>query len=1020
MEDLDGYGMNLLLVEENNDAILGEYEDVIDEVYTSKISDEEQQTEIFDKGCPIIDLREVTLKPEPIGRGVFGVVYEGCWRGAKVACKQMNTKTMSKEEFQREAGFMRLLGNHPNVVMLVGCAIQDEGYWLIAPYFSNGSVYDYCRTRSDIPLEVICSFARDAAAGVLHLHCEKVVHRDVAARNFLVNSNLGVELSDFGLTSFCNNAHNLSFGPVRHMAPEALRGEGYTTKSDAFAFGVFLWELFTRCKELPWKDRDLRDIAVAVCEGERLKIPSKTPHIIKELIADCWADDPDERPDFYSILLEIEQLAASLRTASERKKKTRKKKKKKKQDALEYYTLSHPERLQELSHRMKNGVEVKRRTYHLLPYFNCFIGSEAVDWLLANTNVETRASACLLGDRLIVNKLIEHVKDKHKRFDDAYLFYRFCDVSTKVVVAGGGFAGSLVARKLQNLCDVTLIDTKEYFEFIPSFPVVSAIPSYGNKIRSMHTSYLKHTKVVVDEQGITSVDKKTVTLGNGKQIPYDYLCLCTGSYYDLKKIDQPKQHIVNIKSLQDIMNAYPILHDAKYVVIAGGGSAGVEFACEIGVRFPEKEVTIVEKHAVPMHRFSSAAKHINSFLKRTANIKMMINSVVTVYENDVVTIKTINEESTLPTFTTCRADIVYGAFGAAPVTHYMKHSFKETLTDSGEIKVNRFFRVYGQKNIFALGDIAAIQVPRKKVKKLERSLTSPKPREKRSWTFKRLASSSQIKSRTPEKREQTNSNRKEEEEDSEEEPLTASRSISFNSDNNSSPSTNSSSSPEPPKGRKRSNTANGIVEMKLEGRPPTPAITLKNGSKPNLFVDDSSVPQRVAWKSEEKLAQVAEAHAKVCAANIKHLLKGNQKMEKYKSNALSRIVILSLGPRQSVIFRGNTALPGNLGSKIKSIVEFKSMKNLPSYSGGDEFDRWHEVTSVDENSQDEASRSPSSNSLFSEAHDESSDYRASGDNYFFFGGPSKSDDEGSSKTISKTSGKKKKRSKRSSKVLKNK
>lgn len=73
--------------------------------------------------------------------------------------------------------------------------------------------------------------------------------------------------------------------------------------------------------------------------------------------------------------------------------------------------------------RGKNGIEIKDRRYHLKVYPACFIGSEAVSWLV-NTRGITKGEALNLGQQLIDYKIIHHVVDQHN-FADDYFFYRF-------------------------------------------------------------------------------------------------------------------------------------------------------------------------------------------------------------------------------------------------------------------------------------------------------------------------------------------------------------------------------------------------------------------------------------------------------------------------------------------------------------------------------------------------------------------------------------------------------------------
>src|SRR3989344_4541407 len=97
----------------------------------------------------------------------------------------------------------------------------------------------------------------------------------------------------------------------------------------------------------------------------------------------------------------------------------------------------------------------------------------------------------------------------------------------KIVIVGGGFCGSYCARKLEKKFDVTLIDSKDYFEFTPSIPHVVCDIEHRDKIRVKHKDYLKRANVIVDN--VKKIDKGHIKLGN-ETIEYDYLIVSLPSF----------------------------------------------------------------------------------------------------------------------------------------------------------------------------------------------------------------------------------------------------------------------------------------------------------------------------------------------------------------------------------------------------------------------------------------------------------------------------------------------------------
>ena len=79
--------------------------------------------------------------------------------------------------------------------------------------------------------------------------------------------------------------------------------------------------------------------------------------------------------------------------------------------------------------RGRDGLDIKTRRHQLKLYKRCFVGSEAVDWLVNQLNI-SRAKAVAVGQKLIDKKVIHHVSDEHT-FKDEFLFYRFYEDEEK-------------------------------------------------------------------------------------------------------------------------------------------------------------------------------------------------------------------------------------------------------------------------------------------------------------------------------------------------------------------------------------------------------------------------------------------------------------------------------------------------------------------------------------------------------------------------------------------------------------
>ncbi|PRP80703.1 CLL4A clavata1-like receptor S/T protein kinase protein [Planoprotostelium fungivorum] len=233
-----------------------------------------------------------------IGSGAFGIVFSAQWRGIKVAVKQVKAEYVDEKqvkEFLHEVAVMQNLRPHPHVVLFMGIT-RVLWRWKSSQKMSF---------IMQIGKLAFSSHAIDSitAQGMLHLHMEKIIHRDLAVRNILLTSHLDAKVADFGMSrQQVDDVQTTStdIGPVRWMAPEAMRDRKYSNKTDVYSFGVLVWEIVTN-KE-PYEDMDTMQVAINVMNHNlRPVIPDATDPLLIRLMQGCWREQPSERPNFVNI-----------------------------------------------------------------------------------------------------------------------------------------------------------------------------------------------------------------------------------------------------------------------------------------------------------------------------------------------------------------------------------------------------------------------------------------------------------------------------------------------------------------------------------------------------------------------------------------------------------------------------------------------------------------------------------------------------------------------------------------------
>src|SRR3989338_8182195 len=166
------------------------------------------------------------------------------------------------------------------------------------------------------PSSLLLRMLRDAAAGILHLHEEGVIHRDIAARNFLLASDFTVVISDFGTSRVCESEEDggstvSNVGPVRWMAPEALRDSVYSASSDVWSFAAFLVEILT--KNVPYAGIPVYDVAAKVISQEITLVECLSVHVdtlLYDLVVRCSKVDPSERATMAEVLKLLNDASA--------------------------------------------------------------------------------------------------------------------------------------------------------------------------------------------------------------------------------------------------------------------------------------------------------------------------------------------------------------------------------------------------------------------------------------------------------------------------------------------------------------------------------------------------------------------------------------------------------------------------------------------------------------------------------------------------------------------------------------
>jgi serine/threonine protein kinase len=242
-------------------------------------------------------------------------------------------------DLMSEALLMAQVGQHKNLVTLVGVVTVGSPAMLLVSFCEHGSLLELLREYDASPepssgvlrhthssstvLAVHGMFTEvgrikmlyESAQGMAWLALNGFVHRDLAARNVLVDSKMACRVADFGLSRGLTRKNEEDDGnstdeyyrstagvfPVRSTAPEAMLLARFTQKSDIWSWAILGIEIYTDGSR-PFPDVTIHDLPTRVMQGLVPDQPAGCSNEVYGLLKRCWAQASEDRPDFATIV----------------------------------------------------------------------------------------------------------------------------------------------------------------------------------------------------------------------------------------------------------------------------------------------------------------------------------------------------------------------------------------------------------------------------------------------------------------------------------------------------------------------------------------------------------------------------------------------------------------------------------------------------------------------------------------------------------------------------------------------
>ncbi|KAJ8747290.1 hypothetical protein K2173_011555 [Erythroxylum novogranatense] len=246
---------------------------------------------------------------DEIGKGAYGRVYKGLdlENGDFVAIKQVSLENIAQEDLNiimQEIDLLKNL-NHKNIVKYLGSLKTRTHLFIILEYVENGSLANIIKPNKfgPFPESLVAVYIAQVLEGLVYLHEQGVIHRDIKGANILTTKEGLVKLADFGVATKLNeadvNTHSV-VGTPYWMAPEVIEMSGVCAASDIWSVGCTVIELLT-CVP-PYYDLQPMPALFRIVQDDHPPLPDTLSPDITDFLHHCFKKDARQRPDAKALL----------------------------------------------------------------------------------------------------------------------------------------------------------------------------------------------------------------------------------------------------------------------------------------------------------------------------------------------------------------------------------------------------------------------------------------------------------------------------------------------------------------------------------------------------------------------------------------------------------------------------------------------------------------------------------------------------------------------------------------------
>jgi serine/threonine protein kinase len=236
-----------------------------------------------------------------LGRGGMGEVYraDDLTLGQAVALKFLPDAAAHNEalleRFRNEVRIARRV-SHPNVCRVYDVGEVDGQTFFTMEYVDGEDLASLLRRIGRLPQDKAVEISRQLCAGLAAAHGKGVLHRDLKPANIMLDGRGQVVITDFGLAGVADDIRGpeVRSGTPAYMAPEQLAGKEVSLRSDIYALGLVLYEIFTGkrafAEKIPGSSPDQRTVS------RPSSVVKDLDPVVEKVILRCLETDAAARP----------------------------------------------------------------------------------------------------------------------------------------------------------------------------------------------------------------------------------------------------------------------------------------------------------------------------------------------------------------------------------------------------------------------------------------------------------------------------------------------------------------------------------------------------------------------------------------------------------------------------------------------------------------------------------------------------------------------------------------------------